>query len=179
MSLKLDRAAGRDRQRAIPVVLEDGVIDDELVVQVDGGACTDLNDPERVPLADRLVGPHERVFAVAPGAVVPQAARAFVGLHAGITWVGKVPDLNLRRAAEINAAVSLGTDLEVDQELDVAVVFIGGEIDSLAVVDDHAVLDPPVFFQVARAVGEHLGFFARCRVRRTCAGPWSSAHASR
>ncbi len=157
VGLELDRAAGRNRQRAIPVVLEDGVVHDELVVQVDRGAGTDLDDPEGVPLADGLVGHDQRVFARCAGAVVPQAARAFVGPHASIAGLAEVPDLDLRRAAEVNAAISLGTDLEVDQELDVAVVFVGGEIGSLAVVDDHAVVDAPVFLHVLRAVGECLG----------------------
>ena len=72
--------------------------------------------------------------------------------------LGVVPDLNLRRAAQVDAAVALGTDLVVDQQLDVAVVLVGGEVGALAVVDDLAVLDPPVLLHVLGALASTLAF---------------------
>ena len=114
VGLKLDRAAGRDRQRALPVVFEDRVVDDELVVQVDRGASADLDDPECVPLADRIVGANEGIFAGCARAVVPEAAGALVGAHRRISRLGEIPDLHLRGAAQVNAAIPLRTDLPVD-----------------------------------------------------------------
>ena len=165
MSLKLDWAVGGDGTRAIPVVFKEGMIHDELVIQVDGRASSHLDDPESVPLADRLVGSYERVLAGCSGAVVPQTAGAFVGLQPlDIIRVGEVPDLNLRGPTEIDTAISLRADLEVDQELDVAVIFVGRQVNSLAVVDDHPVFHSPMLLQIFGAFGEHLGFF----VRRKC-----------
>ena len=112
---------------------------------------------KRVPLADRLVGQDQGVLAGRAGAVVPEPARALVGPHAGVARLGEVPDLDLRVAAEIDAAIPLGADLEIDLQLDVAVVLVGGEVGALAVVDDHAVLDPPVLLQVLGALLEGLG----------------------
>ena len=64
-------------------------------------------------------------------------------------------------AAEVNPAIPLGPDLEIDQELDVAKVFVRGEIGPLAVVLDHAVLDAPVLLHVLGTCGEKLGLFIR------------------
>ena len=43
------------------------MVHDELVVQVDRGPRTDLDDPEGVPLADRVVGQGQGVLAGLPG----------------------------------------------------------------------------------------------------------------
>ncbi len=81
MRLKLDRTAGRNRDRVVPEVFQDRVIHDELVVQVDCRARTHLDHPEGVPLADRVVCSSQRILARRAGAVVPQPARAFVSPH--------------------------------------------------------------------------------------------------
>ena len=134
------------------------MVDDELVIQVNRRACAHLDDPEGVPLADRVVGSSARIFSRRSCAVVPESTRSLIGAHASIARLAKVPDLDLGRPAQINAAVALGTDLEVDQELDVAVVLVCGEIDTLAIVDDHAVFDAPVFLHFLRARGEGFCF---------------------
>ena len=106
----------------VPEVLQAGVIDDELVVEVDGDALADHEDAEAVPLAERLVGQDERVLAGRAGAVVPQAAGALVGAEVPLAaFLGVVPDLHLRRGPQVDAAVGLGHGLVVDQQLDVAV----------------------------------------------------------
>jgi hypothetical protein len=85
------------RTRAIPEVLHPRPIDDELAVQVDRGDLADLDDPEGVPLPERLVGVHERILPRCAWAVVPQAARALVGaVLPGAAFLGGVPDLHLR-----------------------------------------------------------------------------------
>ena len=74
MCLKLNRAAGRDRHASLPVVLEQRMVDDELVVQVDRRPCADLDDPECVPLADGVIGADQGIFPGRARAVVPQTA---------------------------------------------------------------------------------------------------------
>ena len=159
VGLELDRAAGRDRQRAVPVVLEDAWSTMSLSFKIDRGARADLDDPERVPLADRIVGRTRGSLPGAPGLLFQRPPEPLSAPMRSVSRLGEIPDLDLRGAAEVNAAISLRTDLEVDQQLDVAVVFVGGEIDPLAVVDDHAVFYSPMFLHVLGALGEHLGLF--------------------
>ena len=122
------------------------------------GPRADLGDLQRVPLALRLVGQNERVFARRAGGVVPESSRALVGTEIPLsTFLGVVPDLNLGRCAEVDAAIPLGDGLIVDQEFDVAVVLVGGEISSQAVVDDFTFFDGPVFLGVGGPLGDLLG----------------------
>ncbi len=149
VGLQLDRPFPQQRQLAVPVVLQPGVVDDELVVEIHGDPLAELEDAEAVPFAERLVGQDERIFAGSAGAVVPQAAAALVGAEVPLAaFLGVVPDLHLRRGPQIDAAVALGEHLVVDQQLDVAVVLVGGQVGALAVVDDLAVLDLPVLLDV-------------------------------
>jgi len=149
--LKLDLPARVDRLLALPVVLQRHVVHDENVVQIDGDALADHEDAERVPLAGRAVGDVERLARVL--LVVPQTAGAFRA----------VPDLHLRAAAEVDAAVALGLDLPVDEEVEVCVVAAGAEAVALAVEDERAVGDGPVgahagvglFLRLGQLVGLH------------------------
>jgi len=52
--------------------------------------------------------------------------------------------LHLRHAAQVDAAVAERLHLVIDQQLHVAVVLVGREVEALAVVDQFAVLDAPV-----------------------------------
>ena len=64
---------------------------------------------------------------------------------AGARGIGRrVPDLDLGRAAEVEAAVAALLDLPVDEELEVGVVGRGAEALALAVEDEDAVDDPPM-----------------------------------
>src|SRR5207253_1582956 len=63
-------------------------------------------DAERVPLADRVVGPHQGEPLVL--LVVPQRSRALVVAVLELRRIVGIPDLHLRRATEIDAAVPLG-----------------------------------------------------------------------
>lgn len=56
-----------------------------------------------------------------------------------------VPDLDLGASAEVDSAVAFVFDAPVDGELDVFVVFGGAEVSALAVEDEDAVFDAPVF----------------------------------
>src|SRR5215467_13945241 len=59
--LQHDRPPGAERRPAIPVVLYDGVVDDELVVQPDPGPIADLPDAKPVPLAEGAVRHHQGI----------------------------------------------------------------------------------------------------------------------
>src|SRR5438128_6127664 len=104
---------------------------------------------EMIPLAERLVGQHQRVLAGSAGAVVPEAAAAFVGAKVPLAaFLGVIPDLHLRRRSQVNAAVCLGHGLVVDLQLDVAVVLVGGQVGAVAVVDQLAVVHAPALLGV-------------------------------
>ncbi len=148
MGLQLDRSFGKERQLAVPIVFHDGVVDHQLVVQPDGGASAHLPDAQVVPFAEGFIGQHQGIFARCAGAVVPQAAGAFVGAQIPFAAGFRViPDLDLRCAAQVNAAVRLGYGLVIDEQFDVAVIFFGGGVGALAIVDQDAVFDLPVFLE--------------------------------
>lgn len=126
-------------------VFEDGVFHDDFAVEGDGDAFTDHFDVEGVPLADGFVDELEGVFAFGVF-VVPEAAGA-EGLAEGdgfFVFFGEVPDLNLGDAAEVDAAVAEREHFVVDPEFEVAVVFVGGEVEAFAVVDEFVIFDFPV-----------------------------------
>ena len=135
MGLELDLARRVDRLVPLPVVLEDDVVDDELVVEIDGHALADHDDAEGVPLADGAVGLLRG--SALPLLVVVEAARAD---RVGV----RVPDLDLGRSPEIEAAVAALLDLPVDEELEIAVIGGGAKAFALAVEDEDAVDDLPV-----------------------------------
>src|SRR5262249_36411977 len=132
--LELDRPLRRNRVVLIPVVLEGSMVDDELVVEENGGPGTDLDDPERVPLADGAVGTDKGVLTGVAGAIVPESAGAPLRAHFGVARLGVVPDLDLRCATEIDATIPFGSDLEIDVELEVAVILVGRQVDALTVI---------------------------------------------
>src|SRR5207253_2384753 len=73
--------------------------------------------------------------------VVVEAARALVG---AARVAVRVPNLHLRAAAKIDSAISGLLDLPIDEELEVGIVAGRREAESLAIVDELAVLDLPV-----------------------------------
>ena len=74
VSLQHDGAFGRERLGAVPEVLHDGVIDDELVIQPHPGAGADLANAEAVPLAEVLVGDDGGIAAGGVRGVVEETA---------------------------------------------------------------------------------------------------------
>ena len=63
----------------------------------------------------------------------------------------RVPDLHLRDPAQIDAAVTVGQRFVIHHQLKVAVVFIAGEIQALAVVDQFTLGHAPVGVDVFRS----------------------------
>src|SRR5207253_2061647 len=150
--LQLDRARARQGVAAVflEVVFEPGVIDHELVVEPNRHALADLNDAELVPFAERFVGEHEGVLTRSAFAVVPEPAGAFVRAEIELRLLGRIPNLHLRAATQVDAAVGERNGSIFDQEFDIAIVFVGGQERAFAVVDDEVALDPPMAFGVLR-----------------------------
>ena len=135
----------RDGRLAVVVVLHDGVIDDELVVEPDADARADHDDAELVPFAEGLVGQHQRVLARRarrccstgrPSPCPRRCSNFAFSVESQICTCG--------HAAQVDAGVGLGHGLVVDEQLEVAVVLLGGGVGAVAVVDQFAVLDAPV-----------------------------------
>ena len=143
------------------------MIDHELIVQIDRGPRADLDDPQVVPLAERLVGQHERVPARGVESIVEEPARALVrpAAAAGPAF-GGIPDLDLRRATEIDSTIALGDRLVVDQELDIAEFLVGREVGAIAIVHQLAVRDAPMLPGIRGLIGELPGAFLRTHRRK-------------
>ena len=152
----MDRAGRGERPGAVPKVLHDCILHDGLVIEPDPGAGPELTNLKRVPLAERLVGLDERIFTRRAGGVVPKATRAFVGTVFDGGLMVHIPDLHLGSAAQINAAVGGGHGLVVERELDIAVVLVRRCIGPVAVIDEFAVLNGPVFRELRLLIGKRL-----------------------
>src|SRR5262249_17428296 len=104
------------------------------------------------PLADGPVGHRRGVLGIV--AVVEYAAGALFFARLGIGAGERIPNLNLRRAAQVDSAIALGLDLPIDIEFEIAIVLGGAKILTFAVENDDAVLCLPVL--VGRLVPELL-----------------------
>src|SRR6516225_9277146 len=94
--LQLDRRFLEQGQLAIPKVLQPRVVDDQLVVEINGDSLANLKNAERIPLAEGLVCEDKRIFARGAGAVVPKAAATLVRTQVPFAaLLGIVPDLHL------------------------------------------------------------------------------------
>ena len=120
-----------------------------------------------------MVGQYAGVFAGGSWAVVPEAARAFVGTQVVLaTLKGPIPDLNLGGTTQVDSAIGFGNRLVVDVELHVAVFFVGCQVSTVTVIDESAILDRPVLFGVGGPLGNlsltlgglHLGEVAGVEV---------------
>ena len=96
---------------------------------------------KRIPLADRLVGLHERVFRIF--LIVVQTA----GANAGRGFGTGIPNLHLGTTTQINSAVATGIDFPIDVHLEVAVILGGAKVVAFqlfAVENENAVFDRPM-----------------------------------
>ena len=80
VGLQLDRAARENGQAQlgglllVEVVLEDGVIDDQLIIEPDTDSAAHHHDAEMVPFPKGLVRLHERILARRAFLIVPKTA---------------------------------------------------------------------------------------------------------
>ena len=135
--LELDRPGRRQRLALGEEVGQRLILDDGLPVEQDRDAVALHADAGGVPLPDGLVRLHERKPARRVGGVIPQTSRTLLAAVLEVALAGRVPNLDLRMAAEIDAAV--GTRLRqhpFEQEFEVAEVAIGGQEHAMTVADD-------------------------------------------
>ncbi len=170
MGLQLDRSAGQEGPAAVPEIFHGGVVHDQLVVQPDAGPRPHLPDSQLIPLAERLVGQHQRIFAGRPPAVVPQPPGPLVGAELPLpARLGEIPNLHLRGRSQIDATVGQGHGLVLQPQLDIAVIGVGGQVGTLAVVDQFAIFYSPVLLSLGPVRGPLLPP-RRVRHRRQLAG---------
>ena len=137
--LQFDLAGGVDGLLPVPIVLHDDVVHDKLAIEIDRHLFPDHDDAEAVPLADGLVRQLRRLARVL--LVVVQASGA--DLSAGYD-PACIPNLDLRRASQVDAAVAAFLDLPVHEHLEIAVVLGGAEAAALAVENERAIGSLPV-----------------------------------
>src|SRR5262249_50788442 len=104
MCLKVDRATHKDGPAVIEVVFEDLVLDNRFAIQGDGYVLADHANEHAVPLADGRVSNLLREAFMR--GVVPQPAGTLVGSAIELCLVRVVPNLHLRNAAKVDAAVA-------------------------------------------------------------------------
>ncbi len=59
--------------------------------------------------------------------------------------------MNLWNSPQVNSAVGLGHRLVIDEQLKITVVFLGGEVHAVAVVDQFLTINGPVFRNILEA----------------------------
>src|ERR1051325_78544 len=77
VGLQLDGPLWEQRLAPVPIVLHHFVVHDEFAVEIDSRDVAGLQDAETIPLAERFVGQHQRIFAGRAGAVIEKSSRAF------------------------------------------------------------------------------------------------------
>ena len=154
VGLQADRAAGGQGRLTVVVVLHDRVVHGLLAVEPDAHARAGHDDPQGVPFAGGLVGQHERVLAGVALGVVPERAGAQLGAVLVGLLIRGVPDLDLGRAAQVDARVALGGHVVFQDELEVAVFLVRRGVGAGAWVEDLAVLDGPVLGELLAHLGE-------------------------
>ena len=110
--LKLDRSPLRKRLSGGEEIGQRLIVDDDLIVEHNGYFFPLHANAGGVPLPRRPVGPHQRKFTGRIGGIVPQATRALRVAMLHIAGAVGIPDLHLRIAAQINAAVGTGAGLQ-------------------------------------------------------------------
>jgi len=147
VSLEHDGAFGWQGLGAIPVVFHGGTVDDQLVIQPDPCATSDLANSELVPFTEGLVGDGGGIASGSVRGIVEQAAGTEMGFSVGFFGVKGlcfVPDLDLRGASEIDATVCAGDGFVFDEKLDIAEFFVGRGVGASADIDEFAVLNVPM-----------------------------------
>ena len=160
VGLQHDRTLLGQRFAPVPIVLHHRAFDHGPGIEPDPGAGADLDDAQGIPLAEGLVGDHHRIAPEGLGRVVEKSAGALVRFAIGLRGIENlvdVPDLDLRRAAQIDPAVGVRHGLVFDEQFDVAEFLVGRGIRSRAVVHQFAVLHGPVLRKLGALLLE-IGF---------------------
>src|SRR5436190_1397240 len=111
----------------------------------------------RKPSSPRLA---RMAFASAAGISRMKTLRQRISppcVWSSIRPVGGVPDLHLRRTAQVNAAVGERHRFVLNQQLEVAVLLVSAEVRAVTVVDQFAVLGAPMLFGLIQPFGRVFG----------------------
>ena len=135
--LQLNLAGLKQRLRAVPEIFQRHIARHECAVEKHMHAIAHHQDAETVPA--RLISHHQRFARAFLVVVQPARTHHRVGLA-----TARIPDLHLRRAAQIDAAVALRQNLPFHQHLEVAIVARGGQAVALAIERQCALLHRPV-----------------------------------
>ena len=157
MGLELERAFGWNGQVAVVIIFEHSAIDGLFAVEPDPDTGADHDDVKMVPFAERFIGFDERVLSGRAGAIVPESAGAFISTEVELVLFGGIPDLDLGTAAQVNAAIGEGNGLVIDEQFEIAVELVGGEVETFAVVDEFVVFGMPMLADIVEA-GVVFGF---------------------
>ena len=150
--LQHDGAFVRKRLLTVPEVFHHCAIDNEGIVEPDPRSHSNLANAKLIPLTKRPVRKYQRITARGTGRIVKQASRTQVRLPRGILRIEDlipVPDLNLRCATQIDAAVGIGDCLVFNKEFDISEFLVSGRIRPVAVVDEFTVFHAPVFWKLS------------------------------
>ena len=129
--------------------MQSGSVDGEFVIQPDPCSGTNLPDAETVPFANRFIGVDDRIFSGGASCVVPETSRSLVGPQPPVArFFCGIPNLNLRSCFQIDSRISFWQQFEINEQLEVLVLFGGRHVDALAVVDQFSVVDRPVLDRV-------------------------------
>jgi len=90
----------------------------------------------------------QRILAGLAGRVVPERAGAELGAVLEGLLIGRIPDLDLRGTAEVDAGVTLRGHVVFQGQFEVAVFLVGRGVRSRAPIVDHPVLHGPMLREV-------------------------------
>jgi hypothetical protein len=151
VSLQVDRTGRIDGDLGIVVILHDHVVDDLLAIELHRDIRAHHSDEHAIPIADGLVCKFAGEALI--DFVVPKRARAFRRAVLFDARIGRIPDLHLGRSAQIDTTVAPLADLPVDPHLKISIVAGGSEERIVAIADQLAVFNSPVFGEPALHFG--------------------------
>lgn len=158
--LQFDLFDREDRLAAVPEVFEDHVVDYLLAVQQYGDAVAYHLDVECIPSSQLIVGHFGRLARI--DLVVVESAGTDFGAH---VTARRIPDLHLRRTAQVNARIGLATfgiEFPIDVHFEIAVLFFGADVvESVSDVFHQSVVHYPVLAHRFVCGGLFLGQFRR------------------
>src|SRR5436190_1989808 len=138
MVLQLDLPARINWFVAFPIIFQCRRPHDEFAIEENVDLFSSHDDAEAVPLADRLVSDLEWVSRVPRLFVIVEAAGAVRRVKVPGTF--RVPNLDLRAAAQIYPTVAARRNLPIHQHLEVGIILFGAEAVAFAVESDFAIL---------------------------------------
>ena len=145
MSLDLDWTGSRQRLVFLKKIGQWLVVYNKLFVEHNGHSILLHANARGIPFACRFIGFLQWKFSGRFSRVVPKATGSFLATVLKITLAIWVPDLDLRIATQIDAAIGTRSRQHpLNQQFTIAVVASGGEKNPLAIAHDFAFFHFPM-----------------------------------